>query len=481
MAAPVDGIATNAFTNVVPTFPTRSSVQEHSVWTFSKDRGVRPGYPTVDLMPQPSTSRPIWSTALKTPQGLAAKTSCAKTPDASGAANSRQRRSHSNPEVQGGGIDYASVGPVPAQASNVRTPPTYRSTAPARSTKRAVAVLAYPRRTPARSPNVVKARCEPSAPPIEEMPADDLSRWLSEKDSSQDTQSPYLTADESFDMTELQRRVEQMKIGGNILSPHVDDGQMRKIRRLTDTQLKAELRKVGIVAGPMCARTRGMYEKKLVAMRREAADVKGIRYSHQLERAMLDESTAERGKPLDEQVREEFKLDGVSAFCYLLLDPRRICDDVESLDLKSFVPAIFYVGKGTKARPLAHLIEAKREKAIKSPKTVSNRKLQRIDSIWEHGRGVLCLQINHNVSDDEAFVREAALIEAIKLENLTNVKGGKWRGKSKAWTLPMKAEFGTYQLLRAMGVLKIEGIRPIFPQALPDSLYPFAQKKNAKT
>lgn len=58
----MDGIATNAFTNVVPTFPTRSSVQEHSVWTFSKDRGVRPGYPTVDLMPQPSTSRPIWST-----------------------------------------------------------------------------------------------------------------------------------------------------------------------------------------------------------------------------------------------------------------------------------------------------------------------------------------------------------------------------------------------------------------------------------
>lgn len=47
-----------------------------------------------------------------------------------------------------------------------------------------------------------------------------------------------------------------------------------------------------------------MYEKKLVAMRREAADVKGIRYSHQLERAMLDESTAERGKPLDEQVRD---------------------------------------------------------------------------------------------------------------------------------------------------------------------------------
>lgn len=49
-------------------------------------------------------------------------------------------------------------------------------------------------------------------------------------------------------------------------------------------------------------------------------------------------------------------------------------------------------------------------------------KLKRIDSIWNSDNGVLCLQINHSVSDDEAFVREAALIEAIRLENLTNVK-----------------------------------------------------------
>ncbi|PIO65658.1 hypothetical protein TELCIR_12654, partial [Teladorsagia circumcincta] len=130
------------------------------------------------------------------------------------------------------------------------------------------------------------------------------------------------------------------------------------------------------------------------------------------------------------------------------------------------------------ARPLAHLIEAKKEKEAKSPKMVSNAKLKRIGSIWENGHGVICLQISHSVSDEEAFVREAALIEAIKLENLTNMKGGEWRGKSKSWTPSMKAEFGTYQLLRAMGVLKMEGIRPIFPQALPESLYPFAQKKN---
>lgn len=58
-------------------------------------------------------------------------------------------------------------------------------------------------------------------------------------------------------------------------------------------------------------------------------------------------------------------------------------------------------------------------------------------------------------------------------------QGGEWRGTSKTWTLSMKAEFGTYQLERALGVLKMEGLRPIKPEALPDSLFPFAQKKNA--
>ncbi|KAE9420669.1 hypothetical protein Angca_006421, partial [Angiostrongylus cantonensis] len=110
------------------------------------------------------------------------------------------------------------------------------------------------------------------------------------------------------------------------------------------------------------------------------------------------------------------------AFCYLLLDPRKITDSVESLDLKGFIPSIFYVGKGSKVRPFAHLIEAKKEKNARSPKLVSNAKLQRINSIWDSGNGVVCLQIYHNISDDEAFVREAALIDAIRLENLTNMK-----------------------------------------------------------
>ncbi|WKX88381.1 hypothetical protein Q1695_008205 [Nippostrongylus brasiliensis] len=515
-----------AFTTVVPQTPTGAAAQGPSVWTLSADRSAVPGYPARDIMPKCPAKNMKNATVTFTPRSAATNAAAPTT----AYIRSRQRRSHSDPDVKVSQDLPPLPSPSSAEPTRAHTPKTPRNLGQSKARKAvmcSVAPTVTPRQLPLRAPKVAVPKCEPSAPPIEEMPDDDISGWISEKDSSQDTQSGYLTANESFDLIELQRRVEQLKIGERVLSPHVDDGQLRKVRRLTDAQLKAELRKVTVCIHltayhfyhqclhhtsenrtasfdsffvllgcvmlcrhfitaysrynflPFITVTRGMYEKKLVAMRRGAAEVKGVRYSRQLELAMLDEvSAADRGKKLDDQIREEFQLAGVSAFCYLLLDPRKIHVDVDTLDLRSFVPAIFYVGKGTKARPLAHLIEAKKEKEAKSPKITSNKKLQRIDSIWENGRGVVCLQINHSVSDDEAFVREAALIEAIKLDNLTNLKGGEWRGSSKSWTMAMRAEFGTYQLLRAMGVLKMEGIRPIFPQALPETLYPFAQKKN---
>uniref|UniRef100_A0A7I4XSU4 LEM domain-containing protein n=1 Tax=Haemonchus contortus TaxID=6289 RepID=A0A7I4XSU4_HAECO len=471
---PIAEAPTRAFTTSSPVTTSGISGQAPPTGTPRSGTLASPGYPTSDLMPLPTTSKLTGPAGPKPSRGA-----LINKPGIPIAATvdfpSTSRRSQSDPEMKCDRDRY----PRFPQTTKAYTPHhlpmgSQPARVPAQSPS---AVMVDPRRTARLTPVTPRSRPEPSAPPIEEMPADDLSKWLSEKDSSQDSEKAYATAEESFDMGDLQRKVQQMRIDGTIFSPNVDDGQLRKVRRLNDAQLKAELRKFGIVAGPMCARTRGMYEKKLVAMRRGAATVKGVKYSRQLEMAMLDISTAEKGKPLDDQVRDEFQLAGVTAFCYLLLDPRKICVDVDSMDLKSFVQSIFYVGKGSKARPLAHLIEAKKEKELKSPKLTSNAKLQRIDSIWKNGNGVVCLQINHSVSDEEAFVREAALIEAIKLENLTNVKGGEWRGKSKSWSPSMRAEFGTYQLLRALGVLKMEGIRPIFPQALPDSS-PFAPKKN---
>ncbi|RCN43730.1 LEM domain protein [Ancylostoma caninum] len=493
-ALPVTEMETSTRAVVLPVTPTGKATtsnnrkQSASKHKQSASQAAHPGYPSADIMPKPSCSRaPVSSTVPRRAATKIKTTHRSKTPDipSSTPAPKVRTRSSSGPETTSNRKPatngHGKSTQAPHRQAGKQAGKTPLADVRNSAQNRASSAVQPRTATAATTPKAPKPRCQPSAPPIDEMPADELSRWLSEKDSSQDTQGTdvYLTADESFDMAELQRRIEQMKMGDPTSSPHVDDGQLRKIRRLNDAQLRAELKKVGIVAGPMCARTRGMYEKKLLTMRRDVADTKGVRYSRQLELAMMGMLSSEAGKILDDKIREEFQLAGVTAFCYLLLDPRKITEDVESLDLKKFVPAIFYVGKGTKARPLAHLIEAKKERDAKSPKVASNVKLKRIDSIWGAGNGVLCLQINHSVSDDEAFVREAALIEAIRLENLTNVKGGEWRGTSKTWTLSMKAEFGTYQLERALGVLKMEGLRPIKPEALPDSSFPFAQKKNA--
>ncbi|EGT46417.1 hypothetical protein CAEBREN_12809 [Caenorhabditis brenneri] len=56
-----------------------------------------------------------------------------------------------------------------------------------------------------------------------------------------------------------------------VLTPTtVDDGEMRKIKRLRDGELKCELNKYGISpAGPLDPRTRKLYEKKLLIERRK--------------------------------------------------------------------------------------------------------------------------------------------------------------------------------------------------------------------
>ena len=42
-----------------------------------------------------------------------------------------------------------------------------------------------------------------------------------------------------------------------------------------------------------------------------------------------------------------------------------------------------------------------------------SRKLRTILDLWDAGRGVISLQIFHNTTSEEAFTREACLIDAI--------------------------------------------------------------------
>lgn len=108
--------------------------------------------------------------------------------------------------------------------------------------------------------------------------------------------------------------------------------------------------------------------------------------------------------------------------------------------LQCFVGAIFYVGKGTRARPDAHLWEAlgyrerpgkkvgtkggagqlclrKPGQRASGPASASTPqacpKVRRILDIWASGRGVISLHCFQHAVAVEAFTREACLLDAL--------------------------------------------------------------------
>lgn len=156
-------------------------------------------------------------------------------------------------------------------------------------------------------------------------------------------------------------------------------------------------------------------------------------------------------------------------FTYLLLDPfitnmlssRK--EEVEDIEIwKTFLLSIFYVGKGKNARPFSHLYEALR---TNFKKTVS-KKVTRIQNIWESSSGVICLHIFHNVISAEAHTREASMIDAIGLSNLTNIQSGEYYGITKNWNAKEKQQLGVVLLHKALQIYLAEGERQIFPSDL---------------
>ncbi|CAO4361111.1 unnamed protein product [Caenorhabditis nigoni] len=367
-------------------------------------------------------------------------------------------------------------------------------------------------------------RPAPSAPPLS--PTPELAEKTPKRSKAR-SKSPaanttaYFTADESLELIGV--NMEKLNLGSKsakksiktpsktptkpssssgsssaeeeieVLTPTtVDDGEVRKIRRLRDVELKSELKKYGISpAGPLDPRTRRLYEKKLLIERRKItsrgyspdADVVACKNSPQLELVLrngfLPADFASRARKSDETVRKEFSGNGFgyNAFCYLIMDPRILGSNVEALTLATFVRSIFYVGKGSKNRPLAHFIDARNERREQSNKLKTCEKLKTIDELWTLGFGIPRHEISHGVSDEEAFVREASIIEAVKLANLRNKKGGEFHGSTKSWDSITKAEFGTFLLDRALATLKLEGIRLITEDNLPDSLYPYVTNR----
>uniref|UniRef100_A0A2K6EG24 Ankyrin repeat and LEM domain containing 1 n=1 Tax=Propithecus coquereli TaxID=379532 RepID=A0A2K6EG24_PROCO len=158
-----------------------------------------------------------------------------------------------------------------------------------------------------------------------------------------------------------------------------------------------------------------------------------------------------------------------SSFTYLLLDPRETQDlpaRAFSLTpaecLQTFVRAIFYVGKGTRARPYVHLWEALGHHG--RPGKQACPKVRQISDIWASGRGVISLHCFQHVVAVEAYTREACLVDALGIQMLANQKQGHCYGVVAGWPPARRRRLGVHLLHRALLVFLAEGERELRPQ-----------------
>lgn len=203
-----------------------------------------------------------------------------------------------------------------------------------------------------------------------------------------------------------------------------------------------------------------------------------------------------------------------TSFIYLLIDPR-VSDNLplqhenmEKAEVWSrFLSSIFYVGKGKRSRPYSHLYDAiklfsaennqvaerleNRKNQISEKRVISsnntnkkteldnkrnkiygnvvqsrfqeNQKLNKIIDIWKVQMGVVCLHIFNNIMPCEAYTREAAIIEAIGINNLTNMKRGEYYGITKNLRMRYKRQMGIGLLHRALHIYLAEGESQLMP------------------
>uniref|UniRef100_A0A8C3R4T4 ANKL1 protein n=1 Tax=Cyanoderma ruficeps TaxID=181631 RepID=A0A8C3R4T4_9PASS len=163
-----------------------------------------------------------------------------------------------------------------------------------------------------------------------------------------------------------------------------------------------------------------------------------------------------------------------SSFNYLLLDPR-VTQDLPRRSpglspaerFRTFVAAVFYVGKGTRARPWWHLHQALAQHLPCPRCPQGGPKVRRIVSLWAAGQGVVALQCFQHRVPAEALTRESCMLQALGLQALTNARGGPCYGVAAAWPGPRRRRLGVLLLHRAMGVLLAEGESHIYPGDVP--------------
>ncbi|KAL3082419.1 hypothetical protein niasHT_038485 [Heterodera trifolii] len=287
---------------------------------------------------------------------------------------------------------------------------------------------------------------------------------------------------------------------------HSDEAVLDALRHqfamLRLDELRERLRRRNCIAGPMNAGNRRIYEAKLAHLetrqwhgkggqqqQQQKRDPNAIKqYSHSLQRLVVAEergNAAESqriGRREEAQIRTEYAHSQptkkeVSFFCYLLIDPSQLPSFASpgpfhagEVPFRHFLSAIFYVGKGKRSRPLQHLVQASKCRDFATAKASSEQseKLKRILALWDRGEGVISQQLFCNIHSAEAHVREGAMIDAIGVDNLTNVVRGSFPGLASRWSRKQIAEFGAFLLREAHAIFQHERCRPIRETDLED-------------
>ncbi|XP_017099146.2 ankyrin repeat and LEM domain-containing protein 1 [Drosophila bipectinata] len=289
--------------------------------------------------------------------------------------------------------------------------------------------------------------------------------------------------------------------------------------------LRRELTQLGAPVGPITKTTKRLYIKQLIKYKRNTdallaaqkhAQDSQIRYSVELHRTLR--SPEDFAKISDYMPHEAVSAQHFAkcnlpkknmreghlkqSFIYMLIDPRisrNLPGESAFLDKfdvwQRFLDSIFYVGKGKTSRPYAHLYDAMRQhtrlhqkrgkmkngerpggfrtlqpEVFRSPPPADSKmgseKLDRILSIWQHGSGVVCLHVFHNIMPIDAYTREASIIDALGLVHLTNMKRGDYYGPAQSWTMKQKKQLGIALLYKAMHIYLAEGESQLSPSDL---------------
>ncbi|XP_034237690.1 uncharacterized protein LOC117643117 [Thrips palmi] len=250
--------------------------------------------------------------------------------------------------------------------------------------------------------------------------------------------------------------------------------------------LRKELKSLGEDVGPITSTTKKVYLRRLYRLKKRNSGPSSVScvttFTPELQRVLNSEEWESdimnyakyemlMSAPFENPDPNRRWREGVakSSFNYLLLDPRisqNLPATVTSQNLstwRQFISSVFYIGKGKRSRPYAHLYQAvhswNRREIVRS----QNAKIQRILDIWKDGHGVVCLHVFQNVIPVEAFTREAAMIDAIGSNNIVNLKSGEYYGPASTWRTRQKRQLGVHLLYRAMRIFLCDGERQLRP------------------